>query len=115
MLVNGRRVTGSPNLGGGGTVNLNLIPFSAVDRIEVVADGASAVYGSDAVAGVVNVILKRGYDGVTINARMGDRDRDSGTTESVSFLFGASSDKGNVTFGIDMTTVIRSLIKIVSS
>jgi iron complex outermembrane receptor protein len=41
--VNGRRVTGSPSLGGGGSVNLNMIPFSAVDRIEVIADGASAV------------------------------------------------------------------------
>ena len=62
-MVNGRRVAGSPSLGGGGTVNLNMIPFSAVDRIEIVADGASAIYGSDAVAGVVNIILKRNYDG----------------------------------------------------
>ena len=58
VMVNGRRVAGSPSLGGGGTVNLNMIPFSAVDRIEIVADGASAIYGSDAVAGVVNIILK---------------------------------------------------------
>ncbi len=58
-MVNGRRVTGSPSLGGGGSVNLNMIPFSAVDRIEVIADGASAVYGSDAVAGVINIILKK--------------------------------------------------------
>ena len=104
VLVNGRRVVGSPQLGGGGTVNLNLIPFSAVDRIEIVADGASAVYGSDAVAGVVNVILKRGYDGLTVSARYGDRDRDSGETNALSFLFGASSDKGNVTFGIEWDT-----------
>jgi iron complex outermembrane receptor protein len=55
-MINGRRVAGSPSLGGGGTVNLNMIPFSAVDRIEIVADGASAIYGSDAVAGVVNII-----------------------------------------------------------
>ena len=60
----------------------NLIPFSAVDRIEVVADGASAIYGSDAIAGVVNVILKQNYDGLNIRARMGDRDRDDGTEES---------------------------------
>ncbi len=59
VMVNGRRVTGSPSLGGGGSVNLNMIPFSAVDRIEVIADGASAVYGSDAVAGVINIILKK--------------------------------------------------------
>ena len=101
VMINGRRVAGSPSLGGGGTVNLNMIPFSAVDRIEIVADGASAIYGSDAVAGVVNIILKRGYDGFKITGRYGDRDRDDGEEESLSMLFGASSDKGSVTFGIE--------------
>ena len=101
VLINGRRVAGSPSLGGGGTVNLNLIPFSAVDRIEVVADGASAIYGSDAIAGVVNVILKQNYDGLRISGRMGDRDRDDGTEESISFLWGSTSDKGSVTFGLE--------------
>jgi len=101
VMVNGRRVAGSPSLGGGGTVNLNMIPFSAVDRIEIVADGASAIYGSDAVAGVVNIILKRDYDGFRLSGRFGDRDRDDGEEESLSMLFGASSDKGSVTFGIE--------------
>ncbi|HIG60411.1 MAG TPA: TonB-dependent receptor [Gammaproteobacteria bacterium] len=100
-LVNGRRVTGSPSLGGGGTLNLNMIPFSAVDRIEVIADGASAVYGSDAVAGVINIILKKGYDGFRVKARYGDRDRDSGAEESFSILTGASSDRGSVTLAIE--------------
>ncbi|MBD3646967.1 MAG: TonB-dependent receptor, partial [Pseudomonadales bacterium] len=101
VLVNGRRIVGSPSLGGGGSVNLNLIPFSAVDRVEVIADGASAVYGSDAVAGVVNVILKQDYEGLSINARYGDRDRDEGDEESFSILTGASNDRGSVTFGIE--------------
>jgi iron complex outermembrane receptor protein len=101
VMINGRRVAGSPSLGGGGTVNLNMIPFSAVDRIEIVADGASAIYGSDAVAGVVNIILKRGYDGFKLTGRFGDRDRDSGEEESLSMLFGASSDRGSVTFGLE--------------
>ncbi len=101
VMVNGRRVAGSPSLGGGGTVNLNMIPFSAVDRIEIVADGASAIYGSDAVAGVVNIILKRDYDGFKLSGRFGDRDRDDGEEESLSMLFGASSDRGSVTFGLE--------------
>ena len=101
VMVNGRRVAGSPSLGGGGTVNLNMIPFSAVDRIEIVADGASAIYGSDAVAGVVNIILKRDYDGFKISGRFGDRDRDDGEEQSLSMLFGASSDRGSITFGIE--------------
>ncbi len=101
VLLNGRRIVGSPSLGGGGSVNLNMIPFSAVDRIEVIADGASAIYGSDAVAGVVNVILKKDYDGLKITGRYGDRSRDDGTEQSFSILSGATSERGSVTFGVE--------------
>ncbi len=104
ILVNGRRVVGSPSLGGGGTVNLNMIPFSAVDRVEVIADGASAVYGSDAVAGVVNVILKKNYDGMKFSARYGDRSEDAGSETSFSILTGATSDRGSVTLGVEYDT-----------
>jgi len=101
VMINGRRVVGSPSLGGGGTVNLNMIPMSAVDRIEVIADGASAVYGSDAVVGVVNVILKKGYEGAKLNVRYGDRSEDDGVEKSISFLTGATYDRGSVTFGLE--------------
>ena len=101
ILINGRRVVGSPSLGGGGTVNLNMIPFSAVDRVELIADGASAVYGSDAVAGVVNVILKKNYDGMKVSARWGDRSRDDGVEKSFSVLMGATGDKSSVTMGLE--------------
>jgi len=101
ILINGRRAVGSPSLGGGGTFNLNMIPFSAVDRIEVIADGASAVYGSDAIAGVVNVILQKNYDGMTITARYGDRTEDDGTEFSASVLMGASNDRASITFALE--------------
>jgi iron complex outermembrane receptor protein len=101
ILINGRRVVGSPSLGGGGTVNLNMIPFSAVDRVELIADGASAVYGSDAVAGVVNVILKKNYDGMKVSARWGDRSQDDGVEKSFSVLIGATGDKSSVTMGLE--------------
>src|SRR3546814_9543252 len=52
-------------------VDISAIPIEAVERIEIVADGASAIYGSDAVGGVGNVILKRDFDGVTVGARYG--------------------------------------------
>ena len=104
ILLNGRRVVGSPSLGGGGTVNLNMIPFSAVDRVEVIADGASAIYGSDAVAGVVNIILKKNYDGLHFTARYGDRHEDDGTETSFSILTGASSDRGSLTLGVEYDT-----------
>ncbi|MFC1702361.1 TonB-dependent receptor plug domain-containing protein [Pseudomonadota bacterium] len=101
VLLNGRRAVGSPSLGGGSTFNLNMIPFSAVDRIEVIADGASAVYGSDAIAGVVNVILKKNYDGMTIQVRYGDRQQDDGTEVSASILMGASNDRASITFALE--------------
>ena len=101
VLVNGRRVVGSPSLGGGGTVNLNLIPFSAVDRVEVLPDGASAVYGSDAIAGVVNVILKKNYKGMHVSARLGNQTEDGGKQESLSMLMGASDDRARITVGLE--------------
>lgn len=67
-LLNGRRFAYG---GYTQTVDISAIPVEAVDRVEVVADGASAIYGSDAVGGVANVILRRDYDGATIGARYG--------------------------------------------
>jgi len=101
VLLNGRRSVGSPSLGGGGTFNLNMIPFAAVDRIEVIADGASAVYGSDAIAGVVNVILQKNYDGLTVATRYGDRSEDDGVEFSASVMMGASSDRASITFALE--------------
>lgn len=101
ILINGRRIVGSPSLGGGGSVNLNLIPMSFVDRIDILADGASAVYGSDAVTGVVNVILKSGYDGVEFSTGYGDRSKDAGSEQRFSFLTGAQGDRGSITFGVE--------------
>jgi iron complex outermembrane receptor protein len=60
VLLNGRRIAPT---GAGSTVNLNSIPMSAIDRIEVLTDGASALYGSDAIAGVVNFVLKKNHQG----------------------------------------------------
>jgi outer membrane receptor protein involved in Fe transport len=68
-LLNGRRLTYE---GFVQAVDISAIPIEAVDRIEIIPDGASAIYGSDAVAGVANVILKRDFDGVTVGARYGE-------------------------------------------
>jgi iron complex outermembrane receptor protein len=71
-LINGRRMaataTADPNSGQSTLYNINNIPMSAIERIEVVKDGASAVYGSDAIAGVVNIILKKEYTGFEATA-----------------------------------------------
>lgn len=68
VLLNGRRL---PVVGSGVAADLSLVPLAAVERMEVLADGASAVYGADAVAGVVNIITRRRYDGVEARVRRG--------------------------------------------
>lgn len=101
VLLNGRRFPGSPTLGGA-SANLNAIPMAAVERIDIMTDGASAVYGSDAMAGVVNIVLKEDFEGLTFNIGAGHRDQDEGTTSSeFSVVGGFSNDKGNVTFAFD--------------
>ncbi|MDF0491136.1 TonB-dependent receptor [Sphingobium sp. H39-3-25] len=75
-LINGHRVAYDA-VGAG--VDISAIPLAAVDRIEIVADGASAIYGSDAVAGVANVLLRRDFNGLTTSARIG------GSTEGGNF------------------------------
>jgi iron complex outermembrane receptor protein len=74
VLVNGRRVApfgGIPGGGGVAAVDVNSIPLAAIERVEILKDGASAIYGSDAVAGVVNFILRSDYQGVLAEASYG--------------------------------------------
>jgi iron complex outermembrane receptor protein len=100
VLVDGMRVPGSPNLTASAT-NINLLPTAAIQRIDILADGASAVYGSDAMAGVVNVVLHRNFEGLEISARYGDRSRDDGGDESISLLAGTSWDRGNIVVALE--------------
>ncbi|WP_333609314.1 TonB-dependent receptor plug domain-containing protein, partial [Arsukibacterium sp.] len=62
VLLDGQRMAKSPVMDGG-SANLNTLPMAAVERIEVLSDGASAIYGTDAMAGVINIILKKDYNG----------------------------------------------------
>ena len=90
-LLNGRRVAPS---GIGNYVDLSVIPMVAVDRIEVLADGASAIYGSDAVGGVVNVILRKRFDGAQTRARFGSAENSS--SDEIQFSHGQGFDWGSV-------------------
>lgn len=103
VMLDGRRMVGSPNLGAS-TININMVPMAAVESVEVLADGASAVYGSDAVAGVVNMHLREKFDGVEFKVRGGDRSRDDGTEFSASLLAGVEGDNSNLTFAIEKST-----------
>ncbi|MFT3816189.1 MAG: TonB-dependent receptor [Rubrivivax sp.] len=85
VLLNGRRVAPS---GSGSRINLNAIPMSAIERIEVLTDGASALYGSDAIAGVVNFVLKRHQTGGTISARVDVPTEGGGKSANASISYG---------------------------
>jgi len=83
VLVDGIRwVNESSASGVSGAADLNTIPLSIIDRIEVLEDGASAVYGSDAIAGVVNIITRKNFEGVEVNAYRGEYDLGGPTTEA---------------------------------
>jgi iron complex outermembrane recepter protein len=88
VLVNGRRVAPFAS-GGGAAVDVNTIPLAAIERVEVLKDGASGVYGSDAIAGVVNFILTKSFRGVEIGASVGTPTRKGGgKTEKLSLVAG---------------------------
>ena len=100
VLVDGMRVPGSPLMTASST-NINMLPMMAIKRIDILADGASAVYGSDAMAGVVNVVLHRDFEGLEVSARYGDRSRDDGGDQAISVLGGMASDRGNLVFAVE--------------
>ena len=91
--MNGRRL---PKMGGANTVDLNLIPFQAIERIDVLKDGASATYGSDALAGVINFILKKDFDGSVVESRITAPEQLGGGSEMISATYGKNFSKGNV-------------------
>ncbi|WP_199155752.1 TonB-dependent receptor [Chromobacterium sp. ASV23] len=97
VLLDGRRVA-SQAISGIAT-DLNAIPLSAVERIEVLRDGASAIYGSDAIGGVINFITKKSYNGLTVGGEWLSTDQQGGNTGSVNLLGGVgdlSKDGWNV-------------------
>jgi len=89
VLINGRRWVGGTGLGG--AVDLNTIPAAAVERIEVLKDGASVTYGSDAIAGVVNIILRKDFTGAEANAYMGRFSQGDGKRQAYDVTIGSST------------------------
>ncbi len=97
ILVDGRRAPIAPQAGQG--QDLNSIPLAAVERIEILTDGASAIYGSDAIGGVVNIITRSDFSGVEMSFGMSNPKREGGETEQGSVIFGAAGDRGNIIAG----------------
>ncbi|HEY0339862.1 MAG TPA: TonB-dependent receptor, partial [Steroidobacteraceae bacterium] len=97
VLINGRRVGPSGmNYGTGDYLDLDTIPVSAIERIEVLAQGASAIYGADALAGVVNIVLKKDFDGLEANAKYGSTSDGATGTSQADLAWGHKWSRGSI-------------------
>ena len=97
VLVDGQRIGAAH----GGYTNINVIPTSVVDHIDILATGASAVYGSDAIAGVVNIVTKKNFNGVQLDTYDGEyMPHGDGRQTQNSFTAGKSTDRGSIIFSV---------------
>ncbi len=103
VLVNGRRVAISSWAESVTTnfVDINTIPVAAIERVEVLKDGASALYGTDAVAGVINIVLRNDFDGFEVSAGYGDVTSGSAAETTASAIWGTSGEDSNITLIFD--------------
>ena len=100
VLLDGRRAPRSP-VTANQAVDLNIIPLAAVDRIEILTDSASAIYGSDAIGGVINIILRKDYDGFEVRASMARPTREGGDADSGVLTLGGATNRGRFLFTAD--------------
>jgi len=103
-LLNGRRAGPAGTRGGTSSFDFNVIPLIAIDRIEILKDGASSIYGSDAIAGVVNIITRTG-EGGTADAYVGVPLHGGGTESRFSGYFGKTYDRGSFSITADYTQI----------
>uniref|UniRef100_Q0HYM3 TonB-dependent receptor n=1 Tax=Shewanella sp. (strain MR-7) TaxID=60481 RepID=Q0HYM3_SHESR len=103
VLINGRRVAASAFAEGitNSFVDINNIPVSAIERIDILKDGASAIYGSDAIAGVVNIVLKKDIEGIEVNLGYGDTPGTGYDETTASVVWGVKSEKGSASVILD--------------
>jgi iron complex outermembrane receptor protein len=97
VLLDGKRMGVST----GGYTDLAAIPTSVIERIEVLTDGASAIYGSDAIAGVINIITRKNFDGLEASVYGGQYGQGDGQKEVYNFIYGQTGERGSVTFGAE--------------
>lgn len=96
ILLNGRRLAPSGSRGAVGSADLNSLPNAMVERIEVLNSGSSSIYGSDAIAGVVNVITRTGINGIELNGEVTVPQVGAGVQKRVALLFGSHGDRFSI-------------------
>jgi outer membrane receptor protein involved in Fe transport len=101
VLVDGQRLIPASSSGfNTSTPDLNAVPISLVDRVEVLRDGASSIYGADAIGGVINIITKKDFEGLRFDAFAGTSQHGGDDTYSLSATLGVNFEKGNITFSL---------------
>lgn len=102
-LINGKRLNQYPKPANGSDnfADTSNLPMEAIERIEVLNSGGGAIYGADAVGGVINIILKRDYEGLALRARRTNTTEGGGAQTKLTLAFGASNDKGNISTFIE--------------
>ena len=101
VLLNGRRLAPAGVEGAPVAPDLNLIPGSLVQQYEVLLDGASSIYGSDAVAGVTNIIMRKDFDGLEVDAFYNQPDHTNGESYNVNAVYGLNFDRGMFGIGVE--------------
>jgi iron complex outermembrane recepter protein len=101
VLINGKRVANFTDSLSNLAADLTFVPTAMVERVEILRDGASSVYGSDAVSGVVNVILKRNFEGANLSLNGGLTSENDGEQAGVALTLGTSGDQGSLVFGAE--------------
>lgn len=99
ILINGRRLGASGVRGAPSQPDLSMIPIDMVERAEVLSDSASAVYGADAVAGVINIIMKDNFDGAQVSVNLSQPSDPGGEVTQISFVTGGESDRFKFVLG----------------
>lgn len=100
VLIDGRRLPNSPGFSGA-EQNVNVIPLVMVERVEILREGASAIYGSDAIGGVINIITKKDYNGVEFSTQVDRPTAKGGDGNTVTLSGGQATDKGNMFFAVE--------------
>ena len=111
VLINGRRIAPAGVEGAPSTPSINLIPGSLVDRTDILLEGASSVYGSDAVAGVVNVLLRKDFEGLDVTATYNPAQDSGGKDYNLAASWGKNTDRGFIGIGAEYD--FRDAIKLV--
>lgn len=101
VLLNGRRLAATGVRGAPAQPDIGLIPFTLVDRVDIVTEAGSSIYGADAVGGVVNVVLRDDFEGFEVSGQAVVPQHDGGEETQVGALFGAQGDRARLTFGAE--------------